>query len=155
MTRIHQHQIKQSGGLLMRGFFLTLAILVPIAGWASSAGSKNLVTAAAPTHGAAVLTTGPDLESASDTLAIIRWTTTNPGGTDLHFGIAHYGTDPKNMNKIAKSPNRLNRSRPETIFRVRIDGLDPHTTYYYRVESVGATGINDGVSSPVKTFKTK
>lgn len=139
----------------MKRFFLTFAVIVPIVGLVWSPNRNDLVLAAAPTHDAAQLTAGPELEIASDTLAIIRWTTTNPGGTDLHFGIVHYGTDPTNLTKVARSPNRRNRSHPEMIFRVRIDGLDSHTMYYYRVESVGATGVSDGVSSSVRSFKTK
>jgi hypothetical protein len=111
--------------------------------------------AAAPTHGGARLATGPELEIATDTLAIIRWTTTSPGGTDLHYGIVHYGTDAKNLTHIAKSPNRRNPSHPDMIFRVRIVGLNSHTTYYYTVESTGATGASDVVPSPVSTFTTK
>ena len=41
------------------------------------------------------------------------------------------------------------------IFRVRIAGLDPQTTYYYTVESTGASGVNDGVPSPIRSFKTR
>jgi phosphodiesterase/alkaline phosphatase D-like protein len=111
--------------------------------------------AAVPNHTAAQITAGPELEIANDTLAIIRWTTTNPGGTDLHYGIVHYGTDAKNLSQVAKSPNRRNPSHADMIFRVRIAGLNPQTTYYYTVESTGATGVNDGVSSPIKTFKTR
>jgi hypothetical protein len=59
------------------------------------------------------------------------------------------------LSQVAKSPNRRNPSHPEMIFRVRIAGLNPQTTYYYTVESTGATGASDGVSSPVRTFKTK
>lgn len=103
----------------------------------------------------AQITAGPELESSNGSMAIIRWTTTNPEGTDLHYGIVHYGTDATNLSQIAKSPNRRNASNPDMIFRVRIAGLDPQTTYYYTVESVGATGASDGVSSPVRTFKTK
>jgi phosphodiesterase/alkaline phosphatase D-like protein len=110
---------------------------------------------AAVNHTATQITTGPELEIASDTLAIIRWTTTNPGGTDLHYGIVHYGTDAKTLSQVAKSPNRRNPSHPEMIFRVRIAGLNPQTTYYYTVESTSATGVNDGVSSPIRTFKTR
>jgi phosphodiesterase/alkaline phosphatase D-like protein len=102
----------------------------------------------------AQITAGPELESTKGSMAIIRWTTTNPGGTDLHYGIAHYGTDAMNLSQVAKSPNRRSPSHPDMIFRVRIDGLNPQTTYYYSVESVGATGASDGVSSPVRTFKT-
>jgi phosphodiesterase/alkaline phosphatase D-like protein len=113
------------------------------------------VVAAASTHNAAQITAGPELESTNESMAIIRWTTTNPGGTDLHYGIVHYGTEAMNLSQVAKSPNRRNPSHPDMIFRVRIAGLNPQTTYYYTVESTGATGVNDGVSSPIRTFKTK
>jgi Purple acid Phosphatase, N-terminal domain len=97
---------------------------------------------------------GPALELAHDDLAIIRWTTNNPGGTDDHFAIIHYGTDPTNLSQTAKSPVRLNRNHPQTIFRVRVDGLKPQTTYYYTVTSRGSDGVNDGEESPVKQFTT-
>lgn len=137
----------------MKRFLLLIAIVAPVAGSVWMPCPNDLALAATPTH-AAVLTVGPELESATNNLAIIRWTIKNPAGTDLHFGIVHYGTDMMNLNKIAKSPNRRNHSHPDMIFRVRIDGLDAHTTYYYRVESVGATGASDGVSNSVRSFKT-
>jgi phosphodiesterase/alkaline phosphatase D-like protein len=112
-------------------------------------------TAAAPTDNAAQITAGPELESTNETMTIIRWTTTHPGGTNLHYGIAHYGTAATNLSQVAKSPNRRNPSQPDMIFRVRIAGLKPQTTYYYTVESTSATGVNDGVSSPIRTFKTR
>ena len=97
---------------------------------------------------------GPELEGANDHLAIIRWESNNPGGSPEHFAVAHYGTDPGNLSETAKSPIRLNPGHPDTVFRVRIDGLKPKTTYYYTVESMGADGANDGVNSPVKHFTT-
>src|SRR5712671_1511816 len=96
----------------------------------------------------------PELEIAHDDLAIIRWTSTNPGGDDAHFAVVHYGTDPKDLSQTTKSPIRLNRAHPETIFRVRIDGLKPETTYYYKVTSMGSGGESDGVESPVNHFTT-
>ena len=111
--------------------------------------------AAAPTHNAAQITAGPELESTNEIMTIIRWTTTHLGGTDLHYGIVHFGTAASNLSQIAKSPNRRNPSLPDTIFRVRIAGLKPQTTYYYTVESTSATGVNDGVSSPIRTFETR
>jgi len=97
---------------------------------------------------------GPALEIAIDNLAIVRWTSTNPGGDDDHFAIAHYGTDPSNLGQTAKSHIRLNRTHPETIFRVRIPGLKPQTTYYYWVTSMGGNGKSDGVKSAVNHFTT-
>ena len=98
------------------------------------------------------ITQGPALELAHDDLAIVRWTTTNPRGDDEHFGIVHYGTDPKDLSQKAKGHIRLNRAHPETIFRVQMDGLKAQTTYYYKVTSIDSAGESDGVESPVKQF---
>jgi phosphodiesterase/alkaline phosphatase D-like protein len=101
------------------------------------------------------ITEGPALESARDKEAIIRWTSNNPGGSDEHFGVVHYGTDPNTLSETAQSHIRLNRSHPYTVFRVRVDGLKPRTTYYYKVDSVDARGASDGVNSSLKTFMTQ
>ena len=97
----------------------------------------------------------PQLElSIGGYLTIIRWTTSNPGGTDDHYGVVHYGTDPKNLDQTAKSPMRLNQAHPTTTFRVRLDKLEPRTTYYFRVDSEETTGRSDGVKSPTGKFTT-
>jgi len=101
------------------------------------------------------ITQGPALESARDNWAIITWTSNNPGGSDEHFGVVHYGTDPKNLSQTAKSHIRLNPAHSYTVFRVRVDGLQPKTTYFYKVDSVDARSASDGVISPVKTFMTE
>lgn len=98
------------------------------------------------------ITKGPEVELIRDGVAIIRWTSNNPGGTDEHYGVVHYGTDPRDLSHVAKSENRLGRDRPEEIFRVRVPGLKPGTTYYYTVDSTQANGASDGVKSPVKRF---
>jgi phosphodiesterase/alkaline phosphatase D-like protein len=69
--------------------------------------------------------------------------------------VVHYGTNPKDLSQTAKSPIRLNPGHPDTVFRVRLEGLKPGTTYYYKVDSMEASGKDDGVSSKVKTFKTQ
>src|SRR6516225_5526131 len=97
---------------------------------------------------------GPELEFARDDLAIIRWTSTNPGGDDDHFAVIYFGTNPRDLSQTAKSHIRLNRTHAETIFRVRVDGLTPQTTYYYKVTSMGSGGVSDGVESPVNQFTT-
>src|ERR1700732_5103921 len=138
----------------MKRFILIFAVIAAIAGLIRWRSADDLVIAAVPAHKAAQLTAGPELELATDAFAIIRWTITNPGGTDLHYGVVHYGTDAKNLTQVAESPNRRNPSHPDMTFRVRIVGLNSNTTYYYRVESAGATDVSDGVFSPVRTFKT-
>jgi phosphodiesterase/alkaline phosphatase D-like protein len=102
------------------------------------------------------ITHGPELELANayDNSAIIRWTTSNPGGTDQHYGVVHYGPNPEELSQTAKSPNRMNRNHPNMIFRVRVEGLKPKSTYFYTVESTQGTGKSDGVKSPVRRFST-
>ena len=100
------------------------------------------------------ITKGPELESAVDDMAIVRWTTTNPRGDDEDYGVVHYGTDPEDLSQTARGHIRVNRAHPETIFRVRLVDLKPQTTYYYKVTSVEASGASDGVESPVSKFTT-
>jgi hypothetical protein len=97
---------------------------------------------------------GPELESTTGSLTIIRWTSDNPGGSPEHFGVVHYGTDPKNLNQTAKSHIRLNPTHSYTVFRVRMEELRPKTTYYYTVDSMEPNGRSDGVTSPVNKFTT-
>ncbi len=98
------------------------------------------------------ITHGPELESANNNSAIIRWTSNNPGGSPEHYGVVHYGTNPKELSQTAKSPIRLNPGHSYTVFRVRMDGLKPRTTYYYTVDSMEANGKGDGLKSTVKHF---
>ena len=100
------------------------------------------------------ITQGPELELAKEYLTIIRWTTNNPGGSPEHYGIVHYGLDPKNLSETAKSPIRLNPDHVATIFRVRLDDLKPGTTYYYTVGSMESNGTGDETNSAVKQFTT-
>ena len=116
--------------------------------------SAQLIAPAKSNAGHVRITQGPSLELARSNWAIITWTSNNPGGTDEHLGVVHYGTNPRNLNQMAKSPIRLNQSHPDTIFRVRVLDLSPGTTYYYTVDSMQETGKSDGVKSPVEHFTT-
>jgi hypothetical protein len=97
---------------------------------------------------------GPEIELSKESLTIIRWTINNPGGSPVHYGVVHYGTDPKDLSQTAKNPIRLNPDHQSALFRVRMDDLKPRTTYYYTVDSIEATGEGDGVKSTVKQFTT-
>jgi phosphodiesterase/alkaline phosphatase D-like protein len=98
---------------------------------------------------------GPEIELAKEHFTVIRWTTNNPGGSPVHYGIVRYGTDPKDLSKTAKNPIRLNPDHSSTVFRVRLDNLKPRTTYYYRVDSMESNGKSGGVTSPVQSFTTQ
>jgi phosphodiesterase/alkaline phosphatase D-like protein len=96
----------------------------------------------------------PSLESVKDNDAIITWKSSNPGGTEEHFGVVHYGTDPTHLTETAKSHIRLNPNHSYTVFRVLVSGLKPQTTYYYVVDSMQGNGASDGVKSRVARFTT-
>lgn len=138
----------------MNRMLLTLALTAAFGGLLAA--SPSVAQGLPPAKKAAPIDIiqGPALETARPDLAIIRWTTRNPFGTDIHFGIVHYGTDPKELSKTAKSPIRINRSHREAVFRVRLAGLRPATTYYYSVASMESNGASDRVRSAVKSFTT-
>ncbi len=138
----------------MHRLLLTLAITTTVGSLLSSNPTAAQVLPAAKRAERVEITTAPALELATDHLTIIRWTTNNPGGSDVHYGIVHYGTDPRDLTQTAKSPIRLNQGQPYTVFRVRMEGLKPRTTYYYRVTSEESNGKSDGVKNAVNKFTT-
>jgi hypothetical protein len=119
--------------------------------------SGSLLAQESPTTPRAALVRiiqGPAIELATEYLTIIRWTTNNPGGSPVHYGIVHYGLSPSCLIEIARLPIRLNPGHSTTVFRVRLDNLKARTTYYFRVDSIGANGERDSVTSPVGHFTT-
>jgi phosphodiesterase/alkaline phosphatase D-like protein len=101
------------------------------------------------------ITEGPSVESFGyHHQAIIRWTSNNPGGSDEHYGVVYYGTDPNHLTQMAKGHIRLNRTHSYSVFRVRLLDLKPGTTYYYRVDSMEADGTLDGLKSSVHRLVT-
>jgi purple acid phosphatase-like protein len=98
---------------------------------------------------------GPEVPLVGGYLTVIRWTENNPAGLPVHYGIVHYGRDPKDLSQSAKNPIRLNPYHSSTVFRVNLYDLQAKTTFYYKVESMDSSGKTDGVSSPIKTFTTK
>src|SRR5580658_4865850 len=98
---------------------------------------------------------GPEVPLVGGYLTVIRWTVNNPGGLPLHYGVVHYGRDPKNLSETAKNPIRLNPYHSSTVFRVNLYNLPPKTTFHYTVESTDSSGKSDEVTSPVETFTTK
>jgi hypothetical protein len=98
---------------------------------------------------------GPEVPLVGGYLTVVRWTVNNPGGLPVHYGIVHYGTNPKNLNQTAKNPIRLNPYHSSTVFRVNLYDLPPQTTYYYSVQSMDSSGKSDGVTSPIKSFTTQ
>jgi hypothetical protein len=132
----------------MKKVLLTLSIMVL---------SGSLLAQESPTTPKAArvqIIQGPEIALAS-WFTVIRWTTNNPGGSPVHYGVVHYGTDPKDLSETAKNPIRLNPYHSSTVFRVHLYNLKPRTTYYYTVDSTESNGKSDGVTSPVQSFTTQ
>ena len=97
---------------------------------------------------------GPEVPLVGGYLTVIRWTVNNPGGLPVHYGVVHYGRDPKNLSQTAKNSIRLNPYHSSTVFRVNLYDLPPKTTFYYTVESMDSSGKSDEVKSSVNHFTT-
>ena len=138
----------------MNRLLLTLAITTTVGSLLSSNPAAAQILPPMKKAERVDITKGPELELARDGLTVIRWTTNNPGGSDVHYGIVRYGTDPEDLSQTAKSPIRLNQGHTHTTFRVRIDGLKTETTYYYTVTSEESNGQSDKVKSPISKFTT-
>jgi|ERR1700733_10619660 len=136
----------------MHKLLLKLAITAAAGGLLSSIPLVAQESPSTPRSAHVEITQGPEIELAKDFLTIIRWTTNNPGGSPVHYGIVHYGTDPKNLSQTVKSPIRLNPDHPTTVFRVRMSGLKPGATYYYTVGAEGSDGTIDKMESAVQKF---
>jgi Purple acid Phosphatase, N-terminal domain len=138
----------------MNGLLVRLAIAATVGSLLSSNPAAAQLLPPAKKAERVEITKGPEVELATNHLTIIRWTVNNPGGSDVHYGIVRYGTDPKDLSQTAKNPIRLNQGHQYTTFRVRIEGLNPQTTYYYTVTSEESNGKSDGVKSTVNQFVT-
>jgi hypothetical protein len=114
-----------------------------------------MMTTVVATASHARIVAGPEMERVDAGFAIVRWTSTTPGGSPVHDGVVHYGTDARSLNEMARSPVRLNPDHATTVFRVRLDDLRPRTTYYYAVGSTDTHGTDDGVKSAVQLFTTR
>src|SRR6202047_2856940 len=102
----------------MNKVLLTLSIMVL---------SASLLAQESPTtpkSASVKIIQGPEIALAT-WFTVIRWTTYNPGGSPVHYGVVHYGTDPKDLSQTAKNPLRLNPSHSSTVFRVNVYDLPP------------------------------
>src|SRR5207245_970721 len=110
--------------MTMKGLALRLVITGTVGSLLCSNPTAAQIPPPAKKAARVEITNGPEVELSKSFLTIIRWTTNNPGGSDVHYGVVHYGTDPKELSQTAKNPIRLNQSHPETTFRVQMRSLD-------------------------------
>jgi phosphodiesterase/alkaline phosphatase D-like protein len=98
-------------------------------------------------NGSVKLTGGPTLEYVDANTATIAWSTNLKGSTRVT-----YGQDPNNLTQLAEAP----WGAGGLTHRVKIQNLQPNTTYYFQVETGQAQGTGGAeVEAPrVMSFKT-
>src|ERR1700757_703850 len=153
VLRIECELIDSAGGLPMNELLQKLVMTVMLASLLYSTPGLSQESPTTEKAAKVRITQGPEVER-NDFVVIIRWTSNNPGGSPEHYGVVHYGTNPKELSQTAKSPIRLNPGHSDTVFRVRMDDLKPRTTYYYTVGAIESNGKDDGLKSEVKQFTT-
>jgi hypothetical protein len=145
-----------------------LAITVTVGSLLFSSATVAQVLPPAEKAARVEITQEPALELARDDLAIIRWTTNNPGGSDDHFGVVYYCTDLKKLSRTAKSHVRLNggpsrddipcargrpekarRCAPEHCQRPRLASLIPCRSASDGTVDVTSTGATPSSMMPI------
>jgi phosphodiesterase/alkaline phosphatase D-like protein len=99
---------------------------------------------------------GPVVEDAGNNYAVVAWTT-NDGSSSF----VHYGTDRNNLSQTAQTDyvdsdkgSQHGQLNPAT-HRVRIDNLQPGTTYFFIVDSTDGDNTTGEAKSAVAQFATK
>jgi phosphodiesterase/alkaline phosphatase D-like protein len=90
------------------------------------------------------ITSGPVVESVTDTTAVIAWSTNVNAGTVLR-----YGTDPNHLDQAAGMP------WGGLTHRVDLKDLKPDTRYYFKAESAQGQGTGTAATAPSSSFRTK
>lgn len=96
------------------------------------------------------ITNGPVVEGVGDSWAVVAWTT-NEGSSS----VLHYGTDQNNLSQTAQQDYQKSQSSQGANHRVKIDNLQPGTTYYFKVDSGQGQQSGSMASSNVGQFTTK
>src|SRR5258708_22836279 len=97
-----------AGGLSMNRLLLKLAMMVMVGTLLYSTPGATQESPTTKKATSVRITRGTEIEPADPDLVIVRWRSNNPGGSPEHYGVVHYGTNPKELSQTAKSPIRLN-----------------------------------------------
>jgi len=83
------------------------------------------------------VTEGPTITYVDDQFAVVAWTTNVPTESRVF-----YGTEAEDLNQVSES------LKASTVHRVDLRDLKPDTTYYFQLDTGGAT------EAPVEKFRT-
>jgi phosphodiesterase/alkaline phosphatase D-like protein len=88
------------------------------------------------------ITAGPIIETADSHSATISWFTDQPANSRVW-----YSQDADDLTQIAEGEDRT------TEHRVRLEGLQPNTTYFFQIESVQNSSVRTE-NPALMTFRT-
>ena len=89
------------------------------------------------------ITRGPVIEVADSNSAIINWSTQQPSATRVW-----YGDDADDLTEIAGDDSK------GTLHRVRLEGLQPNSTYFFQVDSGTGNSPVQTESPAIMSFRT-
>lgn len=101
-------------------------------------------------HAAVKIIDGPRVEGTTSNSATIAWTT-----NEASSSIIRYGTNPSSLTQTAEAPYADTEGANKQTHRVQIKNLQPHTTYYFVVDSGQGEGTGTEAKSNPTTFTTK
>jgi len=92
----------------------------------------------------------PKVEHVDDNSAQIAWSTNVKSSSTVH-----YGTSASKLTQTAQAPWGGDTNKWSSVHRVKIEGLQPNTTYYYQVDSAQAQGTGTEAKGEVMSFQTQ
>ena len=93
-------------GRSMKELVLRVAIVATVGSPLCSEPAIAQLPPAAKKAGRVEISTGPAVELSKSHLIIIRWTTNNPGGSDVHYGVVPTERIPSSSARWRKTPSR-------------------------------------------------
>lgn len=128
---------------LMKTIFSILLMTAALSFWVAAQKAPSAAEAD-PSPLDVQITSGPVVESVTDSTAVIAWSTNVNAGTSLR-----YGTDPNHLDQTASMP------WGGLTHRVNLKDLKPDTKYYFKAESSQGQGTGTAVTAPPSSFRTK
>src|SRR6266481_9989148 len=118
--------------------------------WAIAQATPSSSAPTASQSQAVQLVGTPKVEHVDDNSAQVAWSTNAKSSSTVH-----YGTSASSLTQTAQAAWGGDTNKWSTVHRVKIQGLQPNTTYYYQVDSGQAQGTGTEAKGSVMSFQTK
>jgi phosphodiesterase/alkaline phosphatase D-like protein len=118
--------------------------------WAIAQATPSSSASTASQSQAVQLIGTPKVEAVDNNSAQVAWSTNVKSSSTVH-----YGTSASTLNQTAQAPWGGDTNKWSTVHRVKIQGLQPNTIYYYQVDSGQAQGTGTEAKGEVMSFQTQ